>query len=230
MKFTQYLKENCYFWMNTIVLVFFFSSIYILVEELYNSFYYFFAILGLIYISLIYFYFDEYINQLKNTKVYILDNWVFLSNCFLVFLILFSILLFFNGAIIYEGEIQYWSYILLIGFSIYVFLFLRNMSTFIKDYKKNGIKYFIFLLFVIVVIWNISYFYLKYLIPAQDYQGIMYDFAIFISIVNILFICFTFLPFLLIYLYILYKKLGILVKRVIFQKSWFVIYMWRFNS
>lgn len=208
--------------MNTVVLVFFFSSIYILVEELYNDnnyFYYFFAVLGFIYISLIYFYFDEYINQFKNTKVYILDNWVFLSNCFLVFLILFSILLFFNGAIIYEGEIQYWFYILLIAFSIYVILFLRNLSIFIKDYKRNGVKYFIFLLFVIVVIWIIAYFYLKYLVPVQDYQGIMYDFAIFISIVNILFICFTFLTFLLIYSYILYKKLRILFKRVIFHKS-----------
>ncbi|MFK7779980.1 MAG: hypothetical protein QM490_02435 [Candidatus Gracilibacteria bacterium] len=220
MRFTEYVKENCFFWVNTLLFVLLVIIGYFVMEQSYK---YYLLISGFIttiifglLVALIILYSEEYVDEFKRTVESLMKNWVIITNSLGIIIFLASLLILLNWRTYMSFELKYSFYTLAAWSTIYLFLFLKNKNSFIKDYKKNGGKYFLFLTAIITPITIVTYMIIaQFILNDFEYIGLIKLFRKIVEIVNVLFVISMILSLVCAYIYVLYKKIKLFVQQVV---------------
>lgn len=220
MRFADYMEKNCFFWINTLLFVNCISAFYDGVVN-YNvedrqmafailTFFTLMVILGIII------FFNEYFNSLGEIIRLSKDNWMFLLNCFSIYVFLGTLLILLNWKVYDDFEIKYSLYVVCVYCATYMFLVYKNFALFCKDFKKNVVRYIDRSAIVILQILFLSYLLVTYLFLNHfDYMGRENWFEKYIQVVNSLSIAYFFLYFAYLYIRTLFKKMKIFFLEVV---------------
>jgi hypothetical protein len=210
------MRRNCFFWVNSLIVALAFFVSLFAVENIFEFTFVFTAtiiiLLLVLLATLVVVYAEEYLIEFKKEIKHMKKNWGFFVNSLAILNLLVLILFLFQWRINLSSEIKYLFFILGLDL-LYVFLFIKKTEILVIDIMENSVKYLFFLsaFFFYMLLLNLAYF--TNTIQYQQMKQVFYYDNDLYLLAGFL-VTFLFLFFIIGYLYLLIKKIKILIEQI----------------